>query len=145
MMLVKYKLECMKTKKNKKWIAFYALPAMVFIVALFQIYLTQTTTLSRWKGGGFGMYTDINSGQNIIVVNQAIFNTNMMQNVDEDTKRKAKINLLYKPDDKSVKVFYDLLNNVTDTTTVQIYQPQLNAKTNTQNYNLIYEKVFIKN
>jgi len=34
----------------------YAVPGIVFLVALRQIYLCETDGLLRWKGGGFGMY-----------------------------------------------------------------------------------------
>jgi len=38
--------------------AAYALPAVAVLVALLQLFLVSTSDLSRWKGGGFGMYAD---------------------------------------------------------------------------------------
>jgi len=34
-------------------------PALLIIVASVQIYLTSTTSLTAWKGGGFGMFSTI--------------------------------------------------------------------------------------
>ncbi|MGK7911440.1 MAG: hypothetical protein AB4050_08145 [Synechococcus sp.] len=46
-------------------ISFYiehALPASILVfVALLQIYLVQTTNLSPWKGGGFGMFAAVDA------------------------------------------------------------------------------------
>lgn len=43
-------------KKLKPWN--YLVPIIMFLVAAFQYYQT-TQGLSRWKGGGFGMYSEI--------------------------------------------------------------------------------------
>jgi len=41
---------------------FHHLPAIILlIVASYQIYLVKTSRLSPWKGGGFGMFSTINS------------------------------------------------------------------------------------
>jgi hypothetical protein len=39
----------------------YAIPALLATVALVQIFLVNTTGLSPWKGGGFGMFSTIDS------------------------------------------------------------------------------------
>ena len=40
-------------------VARYAAPTILLIVAIHQLTLVHTTQLSRWRGGGFGMYSEI--------------------------------------------------------------------------------------
>lgn len=47
----------MTEEKSNLWIS-WALPAIVVVVALLQLVLVYNSSLSRWKGGGFGMYAD---------------------------------------------------------------------------------------
>lgn len=47
----------MTTEKRK--ILPYIMPITYIIIASFQLYLSKTTALSLWKGGGFGMYTEL--------------------------------------------------------------------------------------
>jgi hypothetical protein len=37
----------------------YTLPAIIIAVAGFQFYQSKYHQLSRWKGGGFGMYSEV--------------------------------------------------------------------------------------
>ena len=54
----------MKIKFKHLEILFIFLPILVAVV---QIYLAGTSDLSRWKGGGFGMYSDPHPGVNRLV------------------------------------------------------------------------------
>lgn len=69
---------------KNKFFAFFSLPLLVLIVACIQIYNTETTNLSRWKGGGFGMYTNINEVYNIIVINDSVFSDKYFATSDEN-------------------------------------------------------------
>ena len=40
----------------------YLPPILLVVVALHQIYLAKTSTLSPWKGGGFGMFSSTQAG-----------------------------------------------------------------------------------
>jgi len=50
-------------------------PLLLVIVASYQLYKSQTTFQSQWKGGGFGMYTDIHPLFNKITINDSIIVT----------------------------------------------------------------------
>lgn len=40
------------------WVRRYGVTVLLLLVAFNQLYLTTFGNLSRWKGGGFGMYTE---------------------------------------------------------------------------------------
>mgnify|MGYP000072191120 CR=1 FL=1 len=44
-----------------KKIIYFPIPVTLCIVAITQIYLAKTSTLTPWKGGGFGMFTVVDS------------------------------------------------------------------------------------
>lgn len=41
-----------------KWIQYGAIPVLMVVVICVQLYSVQTAQLSRWRGGGFGMYSE---------------------------------------------------------------------------------------
>lgn len=47
----------MTTEKRK--ILLFIMPIICIVIAGIQLYLSKTTALSLWKGGGFGMYTEL--------------------------------------------------------------------------------------
>lgn len=130
-------------KFKTKFIAFFSLPILVVLVASLQLYRTETTNLSRWKGGGFGMYTDINEAQNVVVVNNEVFKINALSGGDF-ISHETKLNFLLNANNKTATDFYQSIKSPTDTTNIQIYQPVVDVKKNTMTYKLVYEKLFIK-
>ena len=49
----------------------WVLPAVALVVALAQLNATRSTTLTRWRGGGFGMYSELHpSRRQLWVVEQ---------------------------------------------------------------------------
>ena len=51
----------MPAPRPSEALARFAAPALLIVIALTQLVLTQTTELTPWKGGGFGMFTVVNS------------------------------------------------------------------------------------
>lgn len=132
----------MKTKT--KFIPFFGLPFLVIIVGIIQLYKTETTQLSRWKGGGFGMYTSIHRSYYVITINEDIFSLNQFRNTDVSLKKRTKLEFLQNPNDLTALAFYDLLKSPTDTTIIKLYQPKVDVEENTLTYQLFYEKNIIK-
>lgn len=125
-----------------KFFAFYSLPLLVVAVACLQIYKTETTNLSRWKGGGFGMYTNINEVYNIIVINDSLFSKNHFKTKDAGERQRVKSNLLFNPNNENTKKFIETLKNRNQIEKIQIYRPVLNPTNNQLRYELSYEKLF---
>lgn len=48
-------------KRLRKNLFVYAAPALLCVIASGQIYVARTTLLSPWKGGGFGMFSTVDS------------------------------------------------------------------------------------
>lgn len=47
--------------KFSEMLLIYGAPALLLIIAVIQIYLATTMSLSPWKGGGFGMFSTVDS------------------------------------------------------------------------------------
>lgn len=116
-----------------RFLAFYSLPVLIISVALVQIYNVETSNLSRWKGGGFGMYTTINASFHIIVVNDEISS-------DKDNNL-SKINFIYNPNEKSARKYIEYLEKTTKVKKLQIYKPILDPATNQFTHKVRYEKI----
>ena len=67
-------------------IAFYlerALPAAILVfVALLQIYLVNTTNLSPWKGGGFGMFAAVDAPSMRVIVAEGLDEAGELLRID---------------------------------------------------------------
>lgn len=125
-----------------KFVKYYLLTTIVVVVALIQLYRSQTTHQSPWKGGGFGMYTSINEANGLIVVNHQIHTNEMLTNADVTKRFHLKKNLLYAPSDKHAEDFFEHLKNKRDTVLIQVFQPVINTKNNTLTYTVVYERTF---
>src|SRR5687768_8072760 len=50
-----------RSTRTLNWISRIGAPFVLIVIACLQIYLAQTQDLSRWKGGGFGMFSTLDS------------------------------------------------------------------------------------
>lgn len=50
------------SEKYKEWATIYFAPGVLILVACLQLFLAQTQGLTPWKGGGFGMFSTVDSG-----------------------------------------------------------------------------------
>ena len=124
----------------KYWISIAAL-----LVIIVHFFLTHTANLSRWKGGGFGMYTEVHYYYNEIYIdhleqpleeladeyheiNQNMKDVKRMPN-NENLERMA----------KSVSKFV-----LTDTIHVQVWKPSIDSEKAYYSRELVNEINFIK-
>lgn len=127
-----------------RFIKYYLLPLLVVLIASIQLYRTETSLQSRWKGGGFGMYTSINESTGFVLVNKEKYNASMLTNIDVIKKFHLEKDLLYFPSEKHAQRFYMHLKAKKDTTLIEVYQPVMNAQTRTLVYQVVYEHTFTK-
>lgn len=125
---------------KSKIIAFFSLPILVASVAIVQVYKVETSDLSRWKGGGFGMYTSINEQYNIIVINDEIISESEVS--FKSGYKKARYNFIFYPNEQSVSDFLKNIDTKDEVKKLQIYKPVFDSKTNQLSYKVRYEKVF---
>lgn len=74
---------------NQKFINRWLASLILITIALLQIYLTQTTHLSPWKGGGFGMFAVVDSPSQRVITAEGITATDL----------RVTLNLEIEPDD----------------------------------------------
>jgi hypothetical protein len=107
----------------------YTLPAIIIAIAAFQLYEVHYHKLSRWKGGGFGMYSEVHPlwRQVWIISKDSSFPIEKSSKLYADAYR-----LKMKPDEDRTLAFAgkaaDLLN--LDSITIQVWEPGLDIKSN---------------
>ena len=107
----------------------YTLPAIIIAVAAFQFYQHHYHQLSRWKGGGFGMYSEVHPDRRQIWV---ITRDSSFQINNKSKLYAAAYRLKIKPNKKNTMAFAlktaDQLN--IESITIQIWEPFLDISTN---------------
>ena len=98
------------------------------MVAGVQLYIVNTTALSQWKGGGFGMYTTPHPNYTKVVVDDTILSYTSQYSLEMK-------NLFFYPNKKNTDSFLKLRELEPDSI-FQTYLPSINVK---ENY-LIYDK-----
>ncbi|WP_027126323.1 hypothetical protein [Gelidibacter mesophilus] len=53
---------------TKVFVLKYAVPCLAVIVIAIQVFFMNTRNLSKWKGGGYGMYTELHYASNQIYI-----------------------------------------------------------------------------
>ena len=127
------------TLKSKS-IAYFSLPILVILIASIQMYRVETSNYSRWKRGGFGMYTSINEVNTVIVINDKILSED-----DFDPKsdyKASKLNFIYTQNQKNLEAFLAILNIRNEVKKIQLYSPVFNSETHQLSYKVSYEQNF---
>ena len=126
----------------KKFLMYGLLPTLVFSIALIQLYNSKTTALSPWKGGGFGMYTNIHPFHRKIVIDNKVLEDSMLLDIQKrygiDEKK-----VLVNPTPQNIKKFIEQTHYDPNLVNVQIYK----ARTSLENHSLKYDSLIyeIKN
>lgn len=121
----------------------YTLPAIIIVVAAFQFYQVYYHQLSRWKGGGFGMYSEVHPDwrQVWIITHDSSFKVNIQSKLFA-----AAYMLKIKPDKKNAIAFAskaaDHLNE--DNIIIQVWEPSLDITTNRLSNIQIQESKYAK-
>lgn len=123
-----------------KSLAYFSLPVLVILVASLQLYKVETSKLSRWKAGGFGMYTTINEINNKILINDKVLSDDDFGS--DDNYKAAKLNFIYNLNSKSLDSFLAILENKYEVKKLQVYHPVFDSKTHQLSYKVRYEKNF---
>ena len=61
----------------------YIVPIVAFCIASTQFYSAQSGLISRWKGGGFGMYTEAHPQRRPILINGIFYKNVLKDNKDK--------------------------------------------------------------
>ena len=126
-------------KKINFTVAFLALS-----VVLFQLIRVYTEGLSRWKGGGFGMYTEVHYKQHEIWVNHANFSLDSLAK-NNSKVRESIVKLKRTPSDKNLHQTAQLIQKFAqiDTLTIQVWKPKIAIENAEYTRELINELKYI--
>ena len=120
----------------------YALPLLIIAVAFHQLYMVYLQQFTRWKGGGFGMYSEMHP----LTREVWIGNKDSMWLASNSTVTLKPVadrarGLLFKPNEKMLYQFaaYAAKQYHCDSLLVQVWEPFLNPENNSLNRKLIRE------
>ncbi|MGY0408467.1 MAG: hypothetical protein ACWIPJ_08965 [Polaribacter sp.] len=119
-------------------------PIISLIVIAFQMVIVRTDGLSRWKGGGFGMYSEIHFSQHEVWVNNTDFS------LDSLTKNNSEVRLAVNklkliPSQKNLRQAAKLIQKLSriDTIIIQVWKPYINIEKSLYTRKLINELKYI--
>ena len=130
-----------KLKANAHlFIQFGLIPLIMLVVVIIHFYHVKQG-LSPWKGGGFGMYSTYYPEQSQIYINGVNYADSIRQN--NDLNRKLR-NYLFYPKKSNLDALVVSIAHRKDTLHIQVWQPQLNAKSSTYSRVLKQEHIYIQ-
>jgi len=126
----------MKKSSFSKWNT--VVPIVALSVIAIQVFLVKQENLSRWKGGGFGMYSEPHYHMNEIRVSNLEIPLDSLIKQDPVIERSIK-KLKSFPTDINLKKTTQLLLNKTkaDSITVQVWKPYIDMENSTYNREMI--------
>lgn len=131
------------TNKTKTLILRYGIPCLAVIVIAIQLFLVNTQRLSKWKGGGYGMYTEIHYHYNQIYIPGMSIDSLLKDNRE---MKKTLGYLLVMPNKKNLNKAGELILKTThkDSIHIQIWKPTVNSKNGVYSRALV-DEVYLKN
>ena len=127
------------TKKSR--LLKYAIPAVMLMVIAVQLFLVYSKNLSRWKGGGYGMYTEIHYYHNKIYVNGM-----SADSLAKDDDLKDALGFLkLMPNKDQLKKTAELVLKKTkkDSIHMQIWKPKMSAN-NGKYTRVLIDEIYLK-
>lgn len=126
----------------KRQLLNYTIPAFMVIVIIVQLFLVYTKQLSRWKGGGYGMYTEIHYSHNQIYIQGGISVDSLEK--DMDIKEAFKFLRLMPNKNHLEKVAKLVLKKTQrDSIHMQIWKPKIDLRSGLYTRVLI-DEVYLK-
>lgn len=134
-------LQDVKVFRMKNKLLYYAIPLLMLGIVINQL-LQIPKGLTRWKGGGYGMYTDIHPDFRQVVINDSFIEIDTLsQNRKLFAAVKKYANF---PQDKYKNEMVKQLNWKNDTLNIAIWQLFFDAETQILNKKIIHQDVHIK-
>lgn len=120
----------------------WTLPVGMLLVICLQFYKVFSDQLTRWKGGGYGMYTEVHPQERQVWVQwgDSVKQVNTATGHSIQWHRKAVL-LCYRPNAEKMKKFardYARAHHLSSVK-IQVWKPQVDARYNTLSRTLINE------
>ena len=123
----------------------YWVPIVALLVIIAHFLLANTVNLSKWKGGGFGMYTEVHYYYNEVFIPHLDPPLTVLadehyeiEKIMKDIKRMPNDGNLEKMA-KSISKFVS-----SDTITIQVWKPLIDSKNATYSRELVNELQYLK-
>ncbi|MEZ4803654.1 MAG: hypothetical protein R2797_12855 [Gelidibacter sp.] len=134
----------MMSKKN--WpILKYAVPIVALMIIGVHFILVRTSNLNKWKGGGFGMYSEVHYYFNEVYINNL---TEPLDSLIADDKNIGNLMMDVKrmPNKMNLKKMATVMSNyvTNDTVTIEVWKPLIDSKNSKYSRELINKYQFIK-
>nr|WP_321246111.1 hypothetical protein [uncultured Psychroserpens sp.] len=129
---------------NRKKEAFlkYGIPSLAVIVIVIQLFFVNTKKLNKWKGGGYGMYTEIHYYYNQIYIPGMSVDSLL---IDNSEMKSTFGYLMLMPNNDNLEKAAKLVLKTTgkDSIHVQIWKPIVNSKNGIYSRELI-DEIYLK-
>ena len=112
------------------------------VIALFQI-IQIPKGLTRWKGGGFGMYSEMHPNYRKVVINDSLYEKDTLK--INSKKHVAIKKYAFFPKEKYLKNLSQTLDLKSDTLIIEVWQLDFDAKNRQLTNKKIKSDVYIKN
>ncbi len=132
-------------KNQRANIFVYWVPALAFLVVAIQLVLCNTWNLTKWKGGGFGMYSEVHFYYHDVFVSPLSIPLDSLQKKDTNISD-AIMQAKRMPSDANLRRMGELVSKYasSDTITIKVWKPQIDAKTSRYSRELMYKLKYIK-
>jgi hypothetical protein len=126
----------------KKYLIYYSVPILMVAIALFQI-IQIPKGLTRWKGGGFGMYSEMHPNYRNVVINDSLYKIDSLK--INSKKHVAVKKYAFFPKEKYLQSLAQTLDLKSDTIRIEVWQLDFDAKKRQLTNKKIKSDVYIKN
>lgn len=111
---------------KKEFLLKYGIPALAIVVILVQLFFVHTKNLNRWKGGGYGMYSEIHYRSNQIYIPGMSLDSLLKDN-REMKKTLGYLMLIPNKDNLNKAAKLILKTSQKDSIHLQIWKPTVNS------------------
>jgi hypothetical protein len=127
----------------KEFLLRYGVPIFAIVIIVIQLILVSTQRLNRWKGGGYGMYSELHYYYNQIHIPGESVDSLVKDNSD---MKNTLGYLMVMPNKQNLIKAAELVLKTThkDSIHIQIWKPTVNSKTGIYSRALI-DEVYLKN
>ncbi len=131
--------------KKNGFLLKYSVPLVALLIIAVQLFMVSEHNLTRWKGGGFGMYSEMHFNFNEVIVNNLDMQLDSIKKSDTDIANKVRT-LKRIPNTANLKELAQLIasHSLDSTITVQVWRPLLDTKKARYSRELINEFHYVK-
>lgn len=131
--------------KKRANIFIYWVPALALLVVAIQLVLCNTWNLTKWKGGGFGMYSEVHYYYHDVFISPLTVSLDTLQKKDANISD-AIMQAKRMPSDANLKRMGELVSKYApgDSISIQIWKPRIDAKNALYARELINQVTIIK-